>query len=99
MTKAFTHGSTDKTVCLNYYLFQHKNMETKPKNDCCTTINENNVFSYRFSHFFDQLLNLTLIVIPPHTKHCMMYICSDKHVLRLSWWAWPPVTCLPCPFQ
>ena len=78
MTKAFTHGSTDKTVCLNYYLFQHKNKETKPKNDCCTTINdENNVFSYRFSHFFDQLLNLTLIVIPP--THKTLY---DVHLFR-----------------
>ena len=78
MTKAFTHGSTDKTVCLNYYLFQHKIlMEKKPKNDCCT-INENTVFSYRFSPIFDQLLNLTLIVISPQKT---LY---DVHLFRFE---------------
>merc|ERR1739838_1206200 len=53
-TKAFTHGSTDKTVCLNYYLFQHKLRKKIPKNDCFTTINDENntVFSYRFSPAF-----------------------------------------------
>ena len=39
---------------------------------------ENNVFSYRFSHFFDQLLNLTLIVIPP--THKTLY---DVHLINM----------------